>query len=65
MTRTLAEVITDWELKNSVNVRTIAKAKEGGSIRPGTAYDIAKALGCTEEEAKQYASEASESKETA
>jgi hypothetical protein len=57
MTQRLAKLIKDWEMKNAVNVYTLQKAKQGEAVRPNTAYSIAIALGCTEDEAKSVAAE--------
>lgn len=55
MTQRLKQVIEDWERANYVNVGTIAQAKTGRPVKPATAYQIARALGCTDDEAKSLA----------
>jgi hypothetical protein len=55
MARTLKQVIEDWERKNLVNVGTIAHAKTGRPVKPAMALQIARALGCTDDEVEALA----------
>lgn len=58
-TKNLVELIQEWEVRSGFTARTLAFAKDRG-VRPSTAYRIAKALGCTDQEAKEYADKASQ-----
>ncbi len=49
--RTLVQVLEDFEKKNYVKLGTATAAKRGERVRPGTARQLAKAFGATDEEA--------------
>jgi hypothetical protein len=55
MARTLKQIIEDWERENMVTVGTIAHAKTGRPVKPVTAVQIARALGCKDVEVKALA----------
>jgi len=69
MTRTLKQIIEEWEQKNMVVLGTVANVKSGRTTSPLMARQIAKAFGAQDEEADaiaaQYASQRAESKDSA
>lgn len=68
MSRTLKQVIEDWEQKNMITVGTASGAKSGRLVKPLMARQIAKAFGADEREADEIAAQYAthvEAKETA
>lgn len=63
MTQRLGELIKEWETKNGFTVNTLDRVKRGETVRATTAFQIARAFGCTEDEAKALADEYAASRE--
>lgn len=59
--RQLSDLIRDWEMRNGFSVDTMKRAKAGEPIKKVSAYQIAKTLGCSDEDAKGLADKASPS----
>jgi hypothetical protein len=65
MTKSLRDLIKNWEVRHGVTMDTMKRAKLGVSVKPVTAYQIAKALGCDDGEAKAHADQAALASEEA
>lgn len=60
----LSDLIRNWEMRHGFTVDTMKRAKAGAPIKAVSIYQIAKALGCTDEEAKKYADKANSGSST-
>ncbi len=52
-------------MRHGVTMDTMKRAKLGVSVKPVTAYQISKALGCSDKEAKAYADQAASASDDA
>ncbi len=59
----LSELIRNWESTSGFSISTLEKAKEGKPVKSITARLIAKALGCSDTEAKAFADQAGHASE--
>lgn len=65
MSKRLSDLIKNWEVRHGVTMDTMKRAKLGVSVKPVTAYQIAKALGCDDREAKAFADQAADASDDA
>jgi len=57
MEQRLVRIIKTWEIKSGFSVSTLFRVLRGDRPRPQTAFAIARALGCSEDDAEQIARE--------